>query len=87
MVDLDLSRGIRYTSHARDQMEDRGVTEAQVERALRSYHTSLPARRLPDDPVGATEYIATVDGRTLKFYVEHGGHPPLVRTAAWRDWS
>lgn len=84
---LDLSGGIRYTDHAREQMEDRDVSEARVERALVTYHTSLPARRLPNDPIGATEYIATIDGRTLKVYIENGSRPPLVRTVAWRDWS
>lgn len=85
-MQFDPARGIRFLDHAREQMALRDITEAQVERALRTYHTALPARRLPDDLVGATEYVADIDGRVLKVYVENGSSPPLVRTVAWRDW-
>jgi hypothetical protein len=66
-------------------MAERGVTGGQVERALAEYHTSYPAEPLPHDPIGATVYVATVDGRMLKVYVENSSDPPLVRTVAWRD--
>lgn len=85
-MQFDPTRGVRFLGHARVQMEMRTITEAQVERALQTYHTSLPARRLPGDAVGATEYIADIDGRVLKVYVENATDPPLVRTVAWRDW-
>ncbi|MGD9892467.1 MAG: DUF4258 domain-containing protein [Dehalococcoidia bacterium] len=84
-MSLDITKGLRYTAHARDQMEDRLVNEVQVEQALIEYHTSYPAELLPNDPIGATVYVADIDGRTLKVYVENNSEPPLVRTVAWRD--
>jgi hypothetical protein len=82
---MDLSRGIRYLGHARDQMRARGITDDQVMRALREYHTTYPAEPLPYQSVHATVYVATIDGRELKVYVEEGSDPPLVRTVVRRD--
>lgn len=84
-MSLDITGGIYYTSHAREQMEDRLVDEGQVERALSDYHTSYPAEPLPNDPIGATVFVGDIDGRSLKVYVENNSDPPLVRTVAWRD--
>jgi hypothetical protein len=84
-MSLDITKGLRYTVHARDQMDDRLVDQAQVERALSDYHTSCPAEPPPNDPIGATVYDADIDGRTLKVYVENNSEPPLVPTVAWRD--
>ena len=66
-------------------MSERDSTRAQVERALRVYHTSYraaPARRGPSTTM---IYVATVDGRELKVYVEDGKVPVLVKTMAWKD--
>jgi hypothetical protein len=82
---MDLNAGIRFNRHSRMQMRERGVTEAQVEQALRLYHISYPAEPAPFDPMPATVYVADVDGRTLKVYVEDGSHPPPVKTVVWRD--
>jgi hypothetical protein len=84
-MSLDITKGIQYTIHARDRMEERLVDSVQVERALTEYHRSYPAEPLPNDPIGATVYVADIDGRTLKVYVENNSEPPLVRTVAWRD--
>jgi hypothetical protein len=81
---MDLSKGIRYLGHARDQMRVRGVTEENVERVLHDYHTSYPAEPLPRQSIGAIVYVGTIDGRDLKVYVEEASDPPLVRTVAWR---
>jgi hypothetical protein len=66
-------------------MPVRGVTEAQVVRALRTYHTVYPAEPLPHTPLRSVVYVATVDGRELKVYVRLGSEPPFVTTVAWRD--
>lgn len=84
-MSLDVTKGLRYTFHAREQMDDRSVSQSQVEEALTDFHTPYPAEPLPHDPIGATVYVADVDGRTLKVYVENDSEPPLVRTVAWRD--
>lgn len=70
--------------HTREQMEIRGVTESQIDVALRTYHSSCPAAALPGRAFRSTVYVGTVDGRDLKVYVEDGTHPPLVRTVAWK---
>ena len=77
--------GVRFTGHAQDQMRARGITEQQVIRALRTFHTSHPAERRPGVPGRARIYVATIDGRNLRVYVQSDSQPPLVRTVAWMD--
>jgi hypothetical protein len=75
----------RYRRHAREQMIERNVSEAEVEFVLEQYHTSQPAPQRPFEPISATIYVATIHGRgDLKVYVQDGTDPPLVRTVAWR---
>lgn len=66
-------------------MQARGVTEAHVERCLATYHTTYPAEPATFDPKASRVYVAQIDDRTLKVYVEVGSDPPLVKTVAWRD--
>ncbi len=75
---------IRYHPHTRLRMREKGITEAQVDHALRTYHTSYPAESLPGRAFRSTVYVATIGGRDLKVYVQDGSGPLLVRTVAWR---
>lgn len=83
--DPDLSQGIRYRRHADEQMALRCISRLQVERALRHILVSYPAAPLRRTPERSMIYEGDVDGRTLKVYVLEGSHPPLVKTAAWKD--
>lgn len=76
---------IRYRPHAREQMTARDVTEEQVERRLRSWHTTYPAERLSHLRERAIVFVSNVDGRELNVYVVEGSDPPIVRTVVWRD--
>lgn len=73
-----------YTVHAREQMRRRRVSDGQVEQVLANYDTHYPATpRVQVKP--AEIYMATVDGRRLRIYVEIGTDPPKVKTVAWAD--
>lgn len=65
-------------------MRWRGITEAQVEQALATYHTSYPAESVPHTRYRSLLYIGTVRGRDLKVYVREGSDPPYVTTVVWR---
>lgn len=64
---------LAYTKHARDKMEERGITEETVERILAS----------PDGvSIGETAiiYNAMVDGVELRVVVARGSEPSLIIT-------
>ena len=44
-MSFDITKDVRYTVHARDQMEDRLVDAIQAEWVRTDYHTSYPAER------------------------------------------
>jgi hypothetical protein len=77
--------GIDYHPHARTRMRRRGISEAQVEQAPATYDTTYPAQPLPGRKFRSTVYVATVDDRRLRVYVEQGRSPTYVRTVAWED--
>lgn len=67
---------IRYTTHARDQMDLRRISETEVEQVIRHYHTHYADRK------GNDIYIGHPSGRRVKVVVAKDSDPPLVITAA-----
>lgn len=53
-----------YTNHARDQMRNRLITEAEVEACWLNHHTTK------SDKKGNPIYIADVKGRYIKIVVK-----------------
>lgn len=76
--------GIVYDGHARRQMQERRITEAQVESVLAAYHTSYPAEPLPRRPERSIVYVGAVGGRDLKVYVLEESDPPYIKTVVWK---
>ena len=83
-MDLNLANGFDIAPHAARQMQHRGITEEQIETALRTYHTDYPAEPLPRQREQSTVYVGDLAGRELKVYVRDNSDPPYVRTAVWR---
>ena len=67
---------IRYTTHARDQMALRSISEAEVEDVIRQHHTHYADRK------GNDIYVGHPGGRRVKVVVAKDSDPPLVITAA-----
>ena len=65
-----------YTRHAREQMQLRGISEMEVERALSEFHTRYA------DRVGNPIVIAHVGSRRIKVVYAKNSDPPRVITAA-----
>jgi len=53
-----------YTEHAREQMYDRGISEAEVEACWNNHHTTYT------DKKGNPIYIADVQDRRIKIIVK-----------------
>ena len=68
---------LTYSFHARQCMQTRGITEAEVEFVLTHYHTCYT------DPDGNPIYVGTINGRHLRVVVRQGSQPPFVITAIW----
>ena len=66
---------VRYTRHAEAQMALRGISRAEVEEVLESYHTSYSDRK------GNPIYIGHPGGRRIKVVVAKDSDPPLVIAA------
>lgn len=64
---------IAYSRHARDQMEDRGITSRHVDQVLAS-----PDRLV--EGVTADEYNAVVEGRPLRVVLARNTEPRVVIT-------
>ncbi|MDE2669425.1 MAG: DUF4258 domain-containing protein [Chloroflexota bacterium] len=64
---------ITYSRHARDQMEERAITEQHVEQVL-----AFPDRLV--EGVTADEYNAVVEGRPLRVVMARNTDPSLVIT-------
>jgi len=77
-----LRERLAYTGHARDQMRQRQVTEADIEFVLANYdiHRPAPSRGAAKP---AEIYVGEARGRRLKVYIERGSNPRKVKTAAW----
>jgi Domain of unknown function (DUF4258) len=69
---------IRYTDHARRRMAERGVTEQDVELAIRR------RRRVTPGPPGSIWIWGYAGGRELKVGVWISDQE-MVRTVAWPD--
>ena len=69
---------IRYDKHARDRMEERGVTEQDVELALRR------RRRVTPGPLGRIWIWGYSGGRELKVGVSTYDQQYVI-TVAWPD--
>ena len=74
---------IKYTSHAKRRMRQRGITEEAVEVVLESPHTSYLATRRSSDESQTAIYVGEYQGRNLRVYVERDTSPIKVKTAAW----
>ncbi len=64
-----------YSQHARDRMDEYGISEAEVERAL--------ARPFRTDVIRATGYtifFGRPKGRTIRVVVVPGSSPPFIVT-------
>ena len=72
---------LRFSAHARRRMQQRGIPEAAVHRAVRG-GARQPA---PGDPGAAAcwEYRAHVDGQRLVVVVRESRDAPVVITAWW----
>ena len=64
-----------YTMHARKQMHDRAISEAEVESCWSDHHTTYT------DKKGNQNYIADVNNRRIKVVVAKD-NPNLIITAA-----
>ena len=78
MADLDLI----YESHAREQMAERLLSEAEVNATVNSPDRIRPARRLRTRPP-CTIYERQFGDRRCKVYVRLGTSPPVIATVAW----
>ena len=65
-----------YTDHARDQMHDRAISEAEVEACWNNHHTTYT------DKEGNPNYIADVGGRRIKVVVKKQNNRVIITTAA-----
>jgi len=64
---------ICYTRHAKDRMQERGITEDEVEYCLNNYHTSYA------DPDGNPIYKADLPGdRRIKVVVKANSTDPII---------
>lgn len=64
---------IFYTRHAKDKMQERGITEGEVEYCLDNYHTSYT------DKKGNPIYKADLpSGRHIKVVVKEKSVDPIV---------
>ncbi|MFF2296984.1 DUF4258 domain-containing protein [Arthrobacter sp. NPDC058127] len=74
---------LNFSSHARNQMRRRGITEEDVRAALEHWNTSVPGKSAP------VCYIGTVpDGRTLQVCLSDtvGSQATIdVVTAYWKS--
>lgn len=65
-----------YTSHAREQMALRKITELEVEATLQDHHTAYT------DKKGNPIYIGEPNGRRIKVVIRKDSDPPHIITAA-----
>ena len=73
---------VRYTSHARDRMRERGVSAAQVEAVLAD-----PARHIPDLRENSIRLERDFDDRILKVWVVApwpATRESVVKSTAWK---
>jgi hypothetical protein len=73
---------LRFTAHARRQMERRSITATEVDEALAAAETSYPSAQHPDTRLVVLGTTNT--GRRLKVVVAQDD-PHYVITAAARD--
>ncbi len=59
-----------YTTHARQRMAQRGVSESEVEDVLANHHASYA------DPAGNRNYVGHVNGKHVRVVVRGDGNPP-----------
>jgi len=64
-----------YTEHARDQMVDRHISEAEVEACWSDHHTEYP------DKKGNLNYIGDVQGRRIKVVVDKNDNRIIITVA------
>jgi hypothetical protein len=64
-----------YTYHARDQMRDRSISEAEVEACWLNHHTTK------SDKKGNPIYIADVKGRYIKIVVKRQNTKVIITAA------
>lgn len=65
-----------YSRHARLRMQQRSISEAEVESVLNNYHTSYADR--DGNPI----FIGHPNGRRIKVVVALGSDPPHIITTA-----
>lgn len=63
-----------YSYHARLRMQERHISEEEIEETLADYHTSYTDRK------GNPIYIGHPGGRRIKVVVAQGSDPPYVIT-------
>jgi hypothetical protein len=64
-----------YTDHARDQMRDRAISEAEVKVCWNDHHTTYA------DKKGNSVYIADVNGRRIKVVVDKQNSRVVITAA------
>lgn len=64
-----------FTKHARERMQERKISAAEVVAVLKDHHTVLP-----DDGRGGQPLIGDVNGRRIKVVVAIGSDPPRIIT-------
>ena len=69
----------RYSVHARQRMQQRGISEQDVEHVIDNHDTSYTDR--DGNPI----LIGAHQGRRIKVVIRKGSDPPFVITVAPRD--
>lgn len=64
-----------YTTHAREQMRNRGISEMEVESCWNNHHTTYSDRK------GNPNYIADVEGRHIKVVVKKQNNRVIITVA------
>jgi hypothetical protein len=82
--ELDLTEPLEFDPHALRRMAQRGVSHRDILTALRTYHTSYPAQRLPGVAIRGEVYVGRIGERDLIVWVEPDSKPVYIRSDARR---
>ena len=66
--------GLQYLQHARERMQERNISKAEVEACLKDYYTSYT------DKNGNPIYVADVRGRRIKVVVQKENPQVVITT-------
>lgn len=74
---------VQYTKHARERMDERGITDAEVLHCINEHHQSFTRAD------GKIVYLVEVAGRTLKVVTQPRGSAEnrtfVIISVMWRD--